>query len=179
MKKIVLLSFLLCATTLFAQEKMITKTGKITFEATVPSFEEVKAKNDGATFILNAKTGEVASLALMKGFRFKIALMEEHFNENYVESDKFPKATFKGKIENFDVKLLTDKPKDFTIKGKLELHGKSKDITSTAKIRKTDAGIEIISNFSVNASDFDISIPNVVKNKVSNKIDIKSEFTVK
>lgn len=179
MKKILLLSLLFCATSIYAQEKMITKTGKITFEASVPSFEEVKAKNDGVTFILNAKTGEVASLALMKGFRFKIALMEEHFNENYMESDKFPKATYKGKIENFDIKLLTDKPEEFTLKGKLELHGKSKDITSVAKIRKTDAGIEIISNFSVNASDFDINIPNVVKNKVSNKIDIKTEFVVK
>lgn len=179
MKKSLLICFLLCATGLFAQEKMVTKTGKVTFEASVPSFEEVKAKNDGVTFILNSKTGEVASLALMKGFRFKIALMEEHFNENYMESDKFPKATFKGKIENFDAKMLTTTAKEYTIKGKLELHGKSKDITSIAKIRKTDAGIEIISNFSVNASDFGIKIPAVVKNKVSNTIDIRSEFTVK
>jgi len=179
MKKSVLICFLFCAAGLFAQEKMVTKTGKVIFEASVPSFEEVKAKNEGVTFILNSKTGEVASLALMKGFRFKIALMEEHFNENYMESDKFPKATFKGKIENFDAKALTATAKEYTIKGKLELHGKSKDITSVAKIRKTDAGIEIISNFSVNASDFDIKIPSVVKNKVSNTIDIKSEFTVK
>ncbi|RZK12618.1 MAG: YceI family protein [Flavobacterium sp.] len=179
MRKALLICFLSCTVTLFAQEKMVTKTGKITFEASVPSFEEVKAKNDGATFILNSKTGEVASLALMKSFRFKIALMEEHFNENYVESDKFPKATFKGKIENFDVTALTAVAKEYSIKGKLELHGKSKDVTQTAKIRKTDGGIEIISNFSVNASDFDIKIPNVVKNKVSNKIDVRSEFTVK
>jgi len=179
MKKSLLICLLLCATTLFAQEKMVTKTGKVTFEASVPSFEEVKAKNEGVTFILNPKTGEVASLALMKGFRFKIALMEEHFNENYVESDKYPKATFKGKIEGFDAKTLTATAKEYTIKGKLELHGKTKDVSSIAKIRKTDAGIEIISNFSVNASDFDIKIPNVVKNKVSNTIDIKSEFTVK
>lgn len=179
MKKSILICFLFCATGLFAQEKMVTKTGKVTFEASVPSFEEVKAKNDGVTFILNSKTGEVASLALMKGFRFKIALMEEHFNENYMESDKYPKATFKGKIENFDAKTLTATAKEYTIKGKLELHGKSKEITSVAKIRKTDAGIEIISNFSVNASDFDIKIPSIVKNKVSNTIDIRSEFTVK
>lgn len=179
MKKSLLICFLLCGASLFAQEKMVTKTGKVTFEASVPSFEEVKAKNDGVTFILNSKTGEVASLALMKGFRFKIALMEEHFNENYIESDKYPKATFKGKIENFDVKTLSATAKEYTIKGKLELHGKTKDITSVVKIRKTDAGIEIVSNFSVNASDFDIKIPNVVKNKVSNTIDIKTEFTVK
>lgn len=179
MKKIVLLCLLFCYSGISAQEKLVTKTGKITFEASVPSFEEVKAKNDGVTCILNTKTGEIASLALVKGFRFKIALMEEHFNENYIESDKYPKATFKGKIENFDLKSLTAAAKSFTIKGKLELHGKSKDVTATAKIRKTDAGVEIISDFSVNASDFDIKIPSVVKSKVSNKIDVKTEFTLK
>lgn len=178
MKKL-LICLLFSAAGLWAQDKKITKTGKITFEASVPSFEEVKAKNENATFILNSKTGEVASLALMKGFRFKIALMEEHFNENYMESDQYPKATFKGRIEKFDEKALSATAKEFKISGKLELHGKSKDITSIAKIRKTDAGIEILSNFSVNASDFDIKIPSVVKNKVSNTIDIKTEFTVK
>ncbi len=179
MKKTLLFCLLLRTTVLVAQEKMVTKTGKVTFEASVPSFEEVKAKNEGVTFVLNPKTGEVASLALVKGFRFKIALMEEHFNENYIESDKYPKATFKGKIENFDVKTLSATAKEYTIKGKLELHGKAKDVVAIAKIRKTDAGIEILSTFTVNASDFDIKIPSVVKNKVSNSINITSEFTVK
>src|SRR6187549_3993369 len=100
MKKLLLMTLLSVAGFVSAQDKMITKTGKVTFEASVPAFEEVKAKNETATCVLNPTTGEIASLALMKGFRFKIALMEEHFNENYIESDKYPKATFKGKIEN-------------------------------------------------------------------------------
>ena len=179
MKKLLLICLICCCQSLMAQEKMMTKTGKITFEGSVPSFEEVKATNNGVTCILNTKTGEIASLALTKGFRFKIALMEEHFNENYMESDKYPKATFKGKIENFDLKTLTEAYKNFTLKGKLELHGKSKEITTTAKMRKTDAGIEIISDFSVNASDFNIKIPAVVKKKVSNTIDIQTAFVLK
>ena len=179
MKKMLLISALFCVAFSFAQDKILTKTGKITFEASVPAFEEVKAKNEAVTCVLNSKTGEIASLALMKSFRFKLALMEEHFNENYIESDTYPKSTFKGKIENFDATSLTASPKDYTIKGKLELHGKSKDISIPAKIRKTDSGIEIVSNFSVNADDFGISIPSVVKNKVSNKVDVKTEFTLK
>ena len=163
----------------YAQEMMITKNGKVTFDASVPSFEEVTAKSDVATCVLNPKTGEIASLVLMKGFRFKVALMEEHFNENYIESSKYPKATFKGKIENFDVLALNDTAQDYKIKGTLELHGKSKEITTTASIRKTDGGIEIISDFSINTEDYAISIPAVVKNKISNKVDIRSEFTVK
>lgn len=179
MKKTILLCLLLVTAAISAQEKMITKTGKVTFEATVPSFEEVKATNNTATCVLNPATGDIASLTLMKGFRFKVALMEEHFNENYIESDKYPKATFKGKIENFDAASLTAAAKEFTIKGKLELHGKSKDITMAAKIRKTDAGIEIISNFIANTDDYAIAIPSVVKSKVSNKVNVRSEFTVK
>jgi hypothetical protein len=179
MKKIFLTITLFASLTLSAQDKMITKTGKITFEASVPAFEEVKGKNEGVTCVLNPKTGEIASLALMKGFRFKLALMEEHFNENYINSDSYPKATFKGKIENFDTTALTATAKDFTIKGKLELHGKTNEVTSIAKIRKTDAGIEIITNFYVNADDYAIVIPSVVKSKVSNKVKVKAEFTVK
>lgn len=162
-----------------AQEKMITKSGKITFEASVPSFEEVKATNESSSCVLNTTTGEIASLALMKGFRFKIALMEEHFNENYVESDKYPKATFKGFIEKFNLAILDKSAKEFIIKGKLELHGKSKDINIPARIRKTESGLEIKADFSVNADDFAIQIPSVVSKKVSKKVNVNLEFFLK
>ncbi len=179
MKKILFFSALLITLINNAQTKMITKTGKITFEASVPAFEEVKAKNENVTCILNTQTGEIASLTLMKSFRFKVALMEEHFNENYIESDKFPKATFKGKIENFDVTKLNATTKDFTIKGKLELHGKTKEITIIAKIKKTTEGIEIDSNFTVNTDDFNIEIPSVVSKKLSKKVIISLDFLLK
>lgn len=158
---------------------MITKSGKITFEASVPSFDEVKATNESSSCVLNTATGEIAALALMKGFRFKIALMEEHFNENYVESDKYPKATFKGNIEKFNLSILDKTAKDFIIKGKLELHGKSKDVNIPAKIKKTEKGIEIKANFSVNADDFAIEIPSVVSKKVSKKVNVHLDFILK
>ncbi len=179
MKTSILITLLFCFSVTFAQEKLITKNGITTFEASVPSFEEVKAKNESVTCILNTKTGEIASLALIKGFKFKIALMEEHFNENYMESTRFPKATFRGVIKDFDLKVLTSSQKEFSINGKLEMHGKSKEISTIAKIKKTDNGVEIESNFSINASDFDIEIPSVVKNKVSNKINITNQFVLK
>jgi len=179
MKNILLTSFLFCALLTFAQDKVMTKNGKIFFEASVPSFEEIKAKNENVTCILNTKTGEIASLALIKGFKFKIALMEEHFNENYLESTRYPKATFKGIIKNFNINELTTTSKEYTISGKLDMHGKSKDITTIAKIKKTANGVEIETNFSVNASDFAIEIPSVVKNKVSNKINIANVFLLK
>src|SRR5689334_18889675 len=87
----------------FAQNKKTTKKGEITFEASVPSFEEIKATHEKASCVLNVKTGEINSLALVKEFHFKIPLMEEHFNSNFIESNRYPKASFKGVIENFDV----------------------------------------------------------------------------
>ncbi|MFC4738521.1 YceI family protein [Flavobacterium ponti] len=180
MKKIIIaLFYVLNVSICMSQEKMISKSAVVTFEASVPSFEEVKATNSNVTFVLNTKTGEIASLALMKGFRFKVALMEEHFNENYIESDKYPKAIFRGKIEGFDVNALTDTSKDFVINGKLELHGKTVAIKTNAKMSKSSSGISLQSNLSVNASDFDISIPSVVKNKVSNKINISISANLK
>lgn len=172
-------AFLLVGAMMLPQEKMMTKTGKVTFEASVPSFEEVKATSETVTCVLNAKTGEIATQALMKSFRFKVALMEEHFNENYIESNKYPKATFRGKINEFNAASLTAAAKDYTIQGILELHGKSKDISMPAKIRKVDGGIEITSNFTVNTDDYGIEIPSVVKSKVSKKVNVKSSFTVK
>lgn len=163
----------------FAQTKMLTKTGKLTFEASVPAFEEIKAKNESATVVLNPATGEIASLALVKGFRFKVALMEEHFNENYMESDTYPKVTFRGKINDFDIAKVTAFAQSYTIKGKMEMHGKSKDLTITASIKKSDEGIEINSNFVVNTDDFNIDIPAVVSKKVSKKVAIKLDATLK
>ncbi|WP_300567584.1 YceI family protein [Flavobacterium sp.] len=179
MKNILLSVFIvLNLTNVLAQDKILTKTGQVTFEASVPAFEEVKANHKAVTCILNTKTGEIASLILVKGFQFKLALMEEHFNENYIESDKFPKATFKGKIDNFDLDKITTQNQEFTIKGKMELHGKSKDITVIAKIKKVKEALQITSNFALNPEDFDIQIPTIVKAKVAKKVDVRLDFTL-
>lgn len=179
MKNIIALLSLALLSFSIVAEKKITKTGTIVFEASVPSFEEVKAKNEAVTCILNPDNGEIAALALMKGFRFKVALMEEHFNENYIESSKYPKATFKGKIDNFDETKLTANAKEYTIKGKLELHGKSKDITIKGKIKKNGETINLVSNFVVNVDDFDIEIPSVVSKKLSKQVNVTLDFNLK
>lgn len=181
MKRIILLSaiFILAGFKTFSQDKKITKTGTIVFEASVPSFEEVKAKNESVTCVVNTKTGEIASLALMRGFRFKVALMEEHFNENYIESDKYPKATFKGKIQGFNWNNIGNSPREFKMKGILEVHGKTKEISTSVFLRKVDDDLEIISAFSVNIKDFDIDIPKVISMKVAETVNIKTTFLVK
>jgi len=177
--KLLTLVLIGCICSGVSQEKKSTKTGEIFFEASVPSFEEVAARSKNTTVVLNTQTGEIAALALIKSFRFKIALMEEHFNENYIESDRYPKATFKGKVYGLDVTKLSDSFKEHSIKGNLELHGKTKEITIPAKIRKIGNAIELQSNFNVTADDFNIQIPKVVSNKVSRKVNITLNFTLK
>ena len=159
-----------------AQDKILTKTGQITFEASVPSFEEVKATNKISACVLNTKTGDIASLAMIKSFKFKSSLMQEHFNENYIESDKYPKAIFKGKIENFDVLKLTAQKQEFTINGTIELHGKSKNISVVAKISKNENITNIVSTFTLNTDDFNIDLPFLISSKVSKKVQVNLDY---
>jgi hypothetical protein len=159
-----------------AQSKMITKAGVIAFDASVPLFEEVKAKNEAVSCVFKTSSGEIAVLALVKGFRFKVALMEEHFNENYAESDQFKKATFKGKLENFEARKLSETPTEYVLLGKIEFHGKTNDVKTIATVKKVSGEIEILTDFSLLATDFDIKIPNLVKNKLTNKVNLKCQF---
>jgi hypothetical protein len=159
----------------FAQ-KVQTKSGTVKFEASVPSFEEVKAVTNTASCVFNVNNGEIASLILIKSFRFKIALMEEHFNENYMESHLFPKAIFRGKVDAWDKTTLTAKPTKFLLKGKMEMHGKSKEIEIEVMISVINGKYTLTSDFELNTDDFGILIPKIVSNKVSKKVQVSLDF---
>jgi len=174
----IFVTLLFMATSCLYAQKYTTKTGVVKFEATVPSFEEVAGENKTVSAAFDTATGDIAVLALMKGFRFKVALMEEHFNENYVESDKYPKATFKGKVEAFDLAKLPAAGGNYTITGDLTLHGKTKKITDTAKITKSGDKLVVTGAFEVKPADFAIEIPAVVSKKVADKISITYSLTL-
>ena len=177
MKKLgILYSVLLLFTIAFSQNKIATKTGAILFEASIPSFEEVKGNNNNVSCIVNTTTGEISTLAFITEFQFKMTMMQEHFNTNYLESHKYPKATFKGIIQGFNMAIIGNSPKEFIMTGKLSMHGKSKMITTIAMIQKTEKGLEIKTNFKVNTNDFSIKIPKIVKYKIAETVTIKSEF---
>lgn len=175
MKKILFITLFLSAIC-FGQNKFITKTGSLNFEASVPSFEEVAAKNNFVTAIINTDNGEIAALALVKAFRFKNALMEEHFNENYAESDKFPKAIFKGKLLDFSFEKLNSTNNLF-IDGELEFHGVTKQFSKIpVSLEYKNDKIILSGNFSARASDFDIKIPKIVQSKVTDEVQITFNF---
>ena len=170
-KNFFILGCVLLSTFGYAQ-KMMTRTGEIKFEASMPAFEEIAAKNNTVSAILDQSTGDLAALALIKAFKFKAPLMEEHFNENYMESSKFPKATFKGKILNFDASKITSKKADFDLEGDLTIHGVAKKIKTKITLVSNAGKITATSNLIVKAKDYAIEIPSLVKSKIAEDIKI-------
>ncbi len=179
MKKItpIILLFITIAT--FAQNEMFTNNGIIIFEASIPLYEENKAINESVYCVLNSKTGEFKSLVFIKDFHFKMPLMEEHFNENYLESNRYPKAIFKGQIQGFNINNIGTTPKEFKIKGKLEIHGKRKEITSLIVLRKINDTLELVSNFNIDLNDFNIQIPKILSMKIAETVNIKTSYVLK
>ncbi len=150
-------------------QKFYTKNGKINFDATSASSpERVEAVNRTVTCVMDTKSGLLQFVALIKGFEFERALMEEHFNENYLESEKFPKAEFKGEIkDNDDINYAKDGTYTVKVKGKLTMHGESEDLDTEGKIIIQNGKINASADFSVKLSDYNISIPGLVADKVS------------
>jgi len=179
MKKFTLLALLFVLNPISAQKKLSTSKCTIYFEASVPLFEEVEAKNDAVNCTLIPDKSQITFTVVIKNFQFKRDLMKEHFNSNYMESDRYSKATFKGIIEKFDLKIVTEKEKDFLIKGKLTIHGQTRMITVNAKIKKVDTGIQITSYFTLNTDDFNIDIPSIVIAKISKNVNTQIDCILK
>ncbi|MGB2174820.1 MAG: YceI family protein [Flavobacteriaceae bacterium] len=173
MQRLLLPFFLLTVTIAFGQSKYMTKSGSMSFEASQPTFEPIEATHSAVSALLNADTGELAVLALVRGFRFPLALMEEHFNENYIESHQFPKTSFKGTITDFDQNILNNKPQTVKLTGELSMHGVTKPITVSATVTKTDERISLESFFSVKTSDFGIEIPSLVRKQIDENVQIQ------
>ena len=171
MKRTTLLILFFTAFSLLAQDKFKTTTAVVNFEASIPFFEEVKAVNKLGTIILEPETSALICTVVIKDFRFKMDLMQEHFNENYIESHRYPKAVFKGKVEKFDLKNVDEIEKEYDVKGKLYLHGKSKIIEMKALIKRVPNGIQISCNYPISVSDFNIAIPSVVAGKISKTVN--------
>jgi len=176
-KLIVSLLFFSCGLLVSAQ-KMITRTGEIKFEASMPAFEEVAAKNNSVSCILDTSNGDLVALALIKAFKFKVALMEEHFNENYIESSKFPKATFKGKILNFDASKVTGTKTAFDFEGELNIHGKTQKIKSKINLASNAGKFNLSSVFVIKPQDFDIEIPSIVQSKIKDQVKVMLNFVL-
>lgn len=182
MKKVRIITTFFCLISLTGYSQIsFTKTGKVEFDATAASSpERIEATTHAATAVLDTRNGQLQFSILIKSFAFERALMEEHFNENYMESDKYPKAEFKGNVLNM---AATDFAKDGTyqvkVKGKLTLHGESRDIETEGKLQVRGSSIQATASFQITLADYKISIPGLVADKVAKtariSIDCKLE----
>lgn len=178
MKKFLLLAVL--AVVFVAQanaQKFGTRKGQITFHSDA-KLEKIDATNSTVNAVIDSETSQVQFAVLVKGFQFRKALMQEHFNENYMESSKYPKATFKGKIVGDKLDFFHIGSYDVNVEGKLTIHGVTKDVTIPAKITMSKAGAVTTASFDVALSDYDIKIPRMVKNKIAKTVTISLDATL-
>ena len=161
---------------LLGQGKFFSREGHIFFDATSNrSLEVVEANNRAVSSVVDMATGQMEFAALIKSFRFERALMEAHFNENYLESTKYPKAVFKGKIADLKaVNLAKDGTYPVKVNGQLTMHGVTKPLNADANL--TVKGGQITtgkSAFSLTLADFGIKIPSLVADKVAKVVKVE------
>ena len=174
--RIVLLAILIVSQAVTAQ-KYISKNGHIWFYASTP-VENIEAHNNQAVSILNPEDGTLQFSLLVKSFEFKVALMQEHFNENYMESDKIPKAGFTGKLSNLsqiDFKKNGSYPVEVT--GDLTIHGVTKPVTTRGTLIVSGNSVNTKAKFIVMPKDYNIEIPAVVENKIAKEVEVNVDVT--
>jgi len=178
--KFLLFSFLtilfLQVDTLNAQTRYMDRAGKASFFSKAP-LENIEAHNDQVLSLLDVEKGEVAVSMLMKGFQFEKALMQEHFNEKYIESDKFPKATFKGKIKDIS-KLDLTKDGNYVVDvvGEVTIHGETQPLETKVDFTVKGGQVNANSTFKLRVKDFKITIPTLVIKNIAEEVEVKISF---
>jgi len=154
-----------------AQTVFIAEKGEATFYSYAP-LEDIKAESKQLNGMINTLTGEVAFMIPMRSFRFAKSLMEEHFNEKYIESEKYPQATFKGKI-NETIDLSKTGKQQLTVSGEMKIHGKTKNIYEKGQLETGNEQLILTSEFYVALKDYDITIPSLLLKNIADSVQVK------
>lgn len=169
---IILIGIIACTQAIHAQS-YLTKNGKISFFSKT-DMENIDAVNNQVVSVITPSTGSIAFSVLITGFQFKKALMQEHFNENYLESSKYPKASFKGTITDLSkVDFKKDGSYNVPVTGDLSIHNVTNKVTVPGIIVIKGGKVSANTNFKVKLDDYKISVPKLVENNISKTIEIK------
>lgn len=168
--------FLLFVASTAVAQKYVTEKSTITFFSEAP-LENITAKNSKGNGLISFPSQEFAFSVPIKEFQFAKSLMQEHFNEKYMESEKYPKATFAGKINGFDAKSVQEQK--VVAKGKLTIHGVTRDVEIPGTIRKTGDLYAIAAKFPVKLVDHKIKVPEIMWQKIAEQIDVTVEFSMR
>jgi YceI-like domain len=175
-KNIITTLVLLLAITAQAQ-RVFTKNGSINFNSKT-TMETIDATSNQVTSVLLPNTGDIQFSVQIKSFHFKKALMEEHFNETYMESDKYPKATFKGKITDLSkVNFTKDGAYSVTVSGDLNMHNVTQKASTNGTVTVKGGKISASSSFVVKLADYKIDVPKVVRSNISETVTITVNCT--
>ncbi len=179
MKQLLFILSILSTHTIGMGQLLMSKNAMISFHSHT-FLENIDAENKQVMAVIDMGKKNIAFSCLMKQFIFPRKLMQEHFNENYVESDKFPKATFSG---SYTEDVPTGKQGNYPVlvKGKLTLHGVTRALTIPAMLAVKNGNITGSATFKLNPADFNISIPLIVRDKIEkeNTVKVNVEWKLK
>jgi hypothetical protein len=176
MKYIVIYACIFFNFTATLAQKYVKESGTISFFSAA-SLEDIKADNAKAVSLFNSTTGDIAYSVPIADFQFKKSLMQEHFNEKYLESDKYPKANFQGKIVGFD--LTEASIQNVTATGKLTIHGVTQDISVPGTFEVKNSKLLLQSKFKVKLEDYKVEIPKLMWQNIAEEVDVTINFTYK
>ena len=175
MKKYLLLILTLSPIAIFGQ-KYIAEKSAITFFSKA-AIEDITASNASSASIFNTETGEIAFSIPNKEFKFAKSLMQEHFNEKYMETEKFPKSTFQGKIIGYDMKV--GGPQSAKASGNLTIHGVTKEIDISGTVEIKNNNVILLSKFMVKLVDYSIERPQLLWQNIAEEVEVSIDFTFK
>ena len=157
-----------------AQGKYMTKTGYISFFS-ASIMEDIEAKNSKVAAVFDLTTGQLAFSVPIHEFQFKRTLMQEHFNENYMESDKYPKGTFTGQLTNAAqvAKLLPTGTQNVEVEGMLTLHGVTHKVAITGTLQIRDGQLVVFAYFNIAPADYAIDIPLLVREHIAKSVSVR------
>jgi hypothetical protein len=133
--------------------------------------ENIEAHNKDGQGVLDVITGELLFVVPIRQFEFEKSLMQKHFNKNYMESDKYPEATFKGRIVDWEG--LPSSARNYRVEGTLNIHGVDREVTEKASLVPSEAGLRGESTFTVLLTDYDIKVPKLVVKKIAEEIEVR------
>lgn len=156
-------------------QKFTTEKSKVTFFSSA-AIEDITAENSKAASIYNHETSEVAFSIPIKEFEFEKSLMKEHFNEKYMDTEKYPKATFQGKFSGFGSGTGVQ---SVQAKGKLTIHGITREVDIPGTMEWVDGKINAKAMFKIKLEDYKIKIPQLLWQNIAEEVEVTVEFTYK
>ena len=166
------------ASLVFSKDLYMTRNGNVDFFSSTP-LEDIKAVNNQVSCVLNKENGQFAFQVPIKAFTFKNALMQEHFNESYLESDIYPKSIFKGEIIGWDDIQLSQDSLNILIEGDLTIHGVKNQVRQSGRVWVSSGVIYGESTFSVRLVDYQVKVPKIVRENIAEVIKVNVKVKLK